>query len=161
MVGLTVTVQNASRLLAARVPDSSWRFVLICFNLLLGGWMMIAFWESSWDGQPEFKKEHGYALVLAACMGVVIWQTKPPLMFGLLGILSALFFLSAGRIWGRIYYVATVGWFLSGVTVMGFAAWPTQDQESLFLCLGGVATSLQAAWELFTSARSLSQSRHP
>ena len=90
---------------------------------------------------------------MVVCLGLVAWQARFPLMFGLLGILSALLFLRIGWIRQRSYYVETVGWFLSGLTVTRFAAWPEQDQGALFLFLGGVATSLQGAWELFADAR--------
>jgi hypothetical protein len=162
MFGLTIAVPNALKLVDARLAHSPWRNALLYFSLLLLVWMIAApLWASDQDPKPGTKKEDGFTLAIVVCLGFVVWQTKSPSMFGLTGILSALLFLGVGWIRGRSYYVATLGWFLSGLTVMRFAAWPEQDQGALFLCLGGITTSLQGAWELFTHARALSQSRHP
>ena len=154
MFGLTITVPNALELLDARLSHSPWRNALVSFSVLLLVWMIVApLWASDQDPKPETKKEDGFTFAMVVCLGLVAWQARFPLMFGLLGILSALLFLRIGWIRQRSYYVETVGWFLSGLTVTRFAAWPEQDQGALFLFLGGVATSLQGAWELFADAR--------
>jgi hypothetical protein len=152
--GLGIAATFGALLLAQRMPDSPWQFLL---GLVAFIWITADLFRK--DQAPSTTGCLAWALLLLCLSALYPLRTRgwAPVAAG---VLFGAYFWASAKAAGRSYPILPAGCVLAGVSTLR-APWPNEQRCLLALVGVGVAVSLQGAWFIVQYVQGRGRGRGP